>query len=96
LSALITTLNRDPNINVRLASLDALEKFASNGTVRKALVDSLSMQNSPLVQIALIDALVHMRDTEAAKPLQRLSRDAAVNVSVRQRAEWGFEKLSFQ
>jgi HEAT repeat protein len=96
LSALITTLNRDPNINVRLASLDALEKFAGNGTVRKALVDSLYAQNSPLVQIALIDALVHMRDTEAAKPLQKLSRDNAVNVTVRQRAEWGLEKLSFQ
>jgi HEAT repeats len=96
LSALIATLNRDPNINVRLASLDALEKFAGTGTVRKALVDSLYTQNSPLVQIALIDALVHMRDTEAAKPLQRLSRDMAVNVSVRQRAEWGLEKLSFQ
>jgi hypothetical protein len=96
LSALITTLNRDPNTNVRLSALDALEKFAGDGTVRKALIDSLNVQNSPLVQIALIDALVHLRDTEAAKPLRRLSGDAAVNVAVRQRAQWGLEKLSFQ
>jgi hypothetical protein len=96
LSALITTLNRDPNTNVRLSALDALEKFNGNGNVRKALVDSLYVQNSPLVQIALIDALVHMRDPEAAQPLRKLSGDSAVNVAVRQRAQWGLEKLNFQ
>lgn len=96
LSALITTLNRDPNTNVRLAALDALEKFDGNGTVRKALADSLYTQNSPLVQIALIDALVHMRDPEAAQPLRKLSGDAAVNGAVRQRAQWGLQKLNFQ
>lgn len=96
LSALITTLNRDPNTNVRLAALDALEKFNGNGAVRKAIVNSLYIQNSPLVQIALIDALVHMRDSEAAQPLRKLSGDTAVNVAVRQRAQWGLEKLNFQ
>lgn len=96
LSALITALNRDPNTNVRLAALDALEKFGSDGTVRKALVDSLPVQNSPLVQIALIDALVHLRNTEAAQPLRKLSGNATVNVAVRQRAEWGLEKLNYQ
>lgn len=96
LSALIATLNRDPNTNVRLSALDALEKFNGNGTVRKALVNALYVQNSPLVQIALIDALVHMRDPEAAQPLKKLSGDTAVNVAVRQRAQWGLEKLNFQ
>ncbi len=96
LTALITTLNRDPNINVRLSSLDALEKFASDQTVRQSLVDSLYAQDSPLVQIALIDALVHIHDDDAAKPLRKLSGDAAVNVAVRQRAQWGLEKLNFQ
>lgn len=96
LSALVTTLNRDPNTNVRLSALDALEKFDGNGTVRKALVSSLYVQSSPLVQIALIDALVHMRDPEAAQPLRKLSGNTAVNVAVRQRAQWGLEKLNFQ
>ena len=96
LAALIATLNRDPNTNVRLAALDVLEKFNGNGTVRKALVNSLPAQSSPLVQIALIDALVGMRDPEAAQPLRNLSGDAAVNVAVRQRAQWGLGKLNFQ
>ncbi len=74
-AALLTALNRDPNTNVRLAALDALEKFAGEPAVLKALVDALPRQDSPLVQIALIDALVHIRDDAAAGELRKLSGD---------------------
>ena len=96
LSALVATLNHDPNTNVRLASLDALEKFSGEDSVRKALVGSLSVQDSPLVQIALIDALVHVHDNAAAGQFRKLTGNAEVNSAVRQRAEWGLQKLSFQ
>ncbi len=96
LSALVRTLNRDPNTNVRLASLDALEKFSGEATVRKALVDSLAVQDSPLVQIALIDALVHVHDKAATGQFRKLTGDGQVNVAVRQRAQWGLEKLTYQ
>jgi hypothetical protein len=96
LSALVSALNQDPNTNVRLASLDALEKFSGEATVRKALVDSLTVQDSPLVQIALIDALVHVRDNAVTGQLRKLTADRALNVAVRQRAQWGLEKLTFQ
>jgi hypothetical protein len=92
--ALLTTLNHDQNINVRLASLDALEKFTSNGKVRQALVQSISKQESPLLQIALIDALVHIRDQAAAEEFKQLSGNTQVNSIVRQRAQWAVEKLS--
>jgi hypothetical protein len=95
LAALANALNHDPNTNVRLASLDALEKFSGDPTVRTTLVESLSVQDSPLVQIALIDALVHMRDNNAAGTLRKLRGDADVNAAVRQRAEWGLRRLSF-
>jgi hypothetical protein len=94
-SALLTALNRDPNINVRLSALDALEKFAGDPGVRKTLVDSLRQQDSPLVQIALIDALVHIRDNAAAGELRKLTSDTEVNAAVRQRAQWGLQKLNF-
>lgn len=94
LSALLTTLNHDQNINVRLASLDALEKFTSDANVRKALEQSIPTQQSPLLQIALIDALVHIRDNSAAGELKKLSGDNAINAAVRQRAQWAIEKLS--
>lgn len=94
LAALLKTLNHDPNVNVRLSSLDALEKFSGNREVRKALVDSIPLQDSPLVQIALIDALVHARDNGAVTELKKLTSDGEVNVAVRQRARWGVERLS--
>ena len=95
-SALLTTLNQDQNINVRLASLDALEKLASDANVRRALEQSIPRQGSPLVQIALIDALVHIRDNAAKGELRKLTSDEEVNASVRQRAQWGLQKLTYQ
>jgi hypothetical protein len=95
-SALLATLNHDQNINVRLASLDALEKLAANDVVRSALEQSIPVQSSPLVQIALIDALVHIRDNSAAGELRKLTSDEDVNASVRQRAQWGLQKLTYQ
>jgi hypothetical protein len=94
MTALQTTLNEDPNINVRLAALDALEKFTTDGSVRRVLEQSISKQQSPLVQIALIDALVHIRDHSAAAEFKQLSGNAGVNAVVRQRAQWAVEKLS--
>jgi hypothetical protein len=93
MAALLKTLNRDSNVNVRLASLDALEKFMDNAAVRKALVESIPLQDSPLVQIALIDALVHVRDNAAAMELKKLTGDTDMNVAVRQRAQWGLQRL---
>jgi HEAT repeat protein len=95
-SALLSTLNSDPNINVRLSALDAVEKFSDDPGVRKALVESIPRQDSPLVQIALIDAVVHMHDHTAAGALRKLTGNADANAAVRQRAQWGLEKLSYQ
>jgi hypothetical protein len=94
--ALLTTLNHDQNINVRLASVDALEKLAGDTAVRRALEESIPLQESPLVQIALVDALVHLRDNAAIDELRKLSSDHAANASVRQRAQWGLQKLNYQ
>jgi hypothetical protein len=94
LSALVDTLNHDPNTNVRLSSLDALEKYAGSEAVRKALLDSMRSQDSPLLQIALIDALVHARDRSAAPAFQKMSKDSALNASVKERARWAFDKLT--
>jgi hypothetical protein len=94
LSALVHALNHDPNTNVRLASLDALEKFTRDKDVRQALVNSIRQQDSPLVQIALIDSLVHIQDRGAAGELRKLTKDKDLNAAVQERARWGLEKLS--
>jgi HEAT repeat protein len=95
LNALLTTLNHDPNINVRLASLDALEKFTADPGVRTALEQSIPTQQSPLVQIALIDSLVHIKDRAARSEFQKLSSDNETNPAVRERAGWALQKLNF-
>jgi hypothetical protein len=94
LKALLEALNHDPNTNVRLASLDALEKFTRDKDVRQALVNSIRQQDSPLVQIALIDSLVHIQDRGAADELRKLTQDRALNSAVQERARWGLQKLS--
>jgi hypothetical protein len=96
LTALLTTLNNDSNVNVRLSSVDALEKFTKNATVAQALIDSIQRQDSPLVQIALIDTLVRIRSQAAADELKKLNKDSKANPSVRKRAQWGLQKLSYE
>jgi len=93
-NALVQALNHDPNTNVRLASLDALEKFTRDKDVRQALVYSIRRQDSPLVQIALIDSLVHIQDRAAAGELKKLTQDRDLNAAVQERARWGLQKLS--
>ncbi len=95
-SALLDALNHDPNVNVRLSAIDALERFAGEDRVRKALTDSIPAQDSPLVQIGLIDSLVHIRDNSAATEFRKLAHDTDANQVVRQRAQWGLQKLGLQ
>jgi len=91
--ALLHAVNHDSNVNVRLSAVDALAKFASDPEVRRALADSLAVQDSPLVQIALIDLLVQLRAREGAPLILKLSQDKDANEAVRQRAVSALEKL---
>jgi HEAT repeat protein len=91
--ALLRALNHDGNINVRLSVVDALEKYGNKPDVRRALVDSVPLQESPLVQIALIDLLVQLNDRDSSPVLRKLAQDGQVDESVRQRATLAVQKL---
>lgn len=93
LSALLHRLDYDPNINVRLAAVDALYLFVNQPLVRQGLIQSLSRQTSPLVQIALIDLIVEMREKQATAALKQLIANEKINADVKQRAEWGIQQL---
>jgi hypothetical protein len=93
LSALLHRLDYDPNINVRLATVDALYLFINQPLVRQGLIHSLSRQTSPLVQIALIDLIVEMREKQATAALKQLIMNEKINADVKQRAEWGIQQL---
>jgi hypothetical protein len=93
LSALLHAVNYDQNVNVRLAALDALHPSASNDMVRRGLVESLDRQKSPMVQIALIDLLVEIRDKEAEGELKDLMQETGLNPEVRERVQWALGQL---
>jgi HEAT repeat protein len=86
-------VNHDENVNVRLSAVDAIAKFAKNPEVRRALVDSIPVQESPLVQGALIDLLVQLNDKDAVPMLRKLAQEKETDESVRQRAESAVQKL---
>ena len=94
LSALVHTLRYDSSVDVRLAALDALSRHAAQPLVKKTVVDALQEQQSPLVQVALIDQLVEWRDAEAAPRIEKLRQSPDVNPTVRQRADWAISKLN--
>ncbi len=72
LMILIHTMNNDPNVNVRLASVDALRNFGGLQNVRNAFIQSLALQDHPLVQMSLIDVLVDLNERNAISEMERL------------------------
>jgi HEAT repeat protein len=93
LAALLTAVNHDPNVNVRLAAVDALHPFAASPVTRDAVIQALGKQTAPIVQVALIDLLVDLKETEAAPELEKVATDSSTDVGVRQRAQWALERL---
>jgi hypothetical protein len=93
-TALLNALSNDPNVNVRLASVDALKRFATQDAVRSGAVTALERQTSPMVQIALIDFVVEAGLPNAGVTLRRLAGNDMVHEAVRARAEQGLRQVS--
>jgi len=91
--ALFEAVESDPNVNVRLAALDALRPMLSQPGLLKRLLDSLIKQPSPLVQVSLIDLMVESKHRDALDTLRKLRADKEANPTVRQRAEWAIQQL---
>jgi anti-sigma factor RsiW len=94
IAALLRILDTDPNVNVRLAAVDALYLFAKDPRVKDGLVASLGRQDSPLVQVALIDLLTELREQRAAEALKALIADEKIHPDVRERARQGLKSLT--
>jgi hypothetical protein len=94
IEVLVKTMNEDSNTNVRLAALDALSKFNTENNVRQALINSLATQKDPVVQIALIQLLVKLKEEGVVKQLEKLTKDASTMKAVKDEAYTGILKLS--
>lgn len=92
-STLLLLLNSDSNVNVRLAAVNALSKYADNKYIRDELANSLGLQSSPLVQIALIDLLSTIQEYDSYPALMRMINDPDTNNHVKKRAKSALTKL---
>lgn len=93
LAALLDSVNHDPNVNVRLAAADALRTFAMTSAARTEIAKAIVPQSAPLVQIALIDLVVDLKDSASITELRQVAGNGSLNPSVRERAAWAVERL---
>ena len=94
IEALVNTLNNDENANVRLAAMEALSQFEDNPEVREALIASLSTQDKPVVQIALINLMVKLNEKRAITPMKQMMDNDMTLQTVKDEANFGVYKLS--
>jgi len=85
--ALLQTLNADPSVNVRLASLEALQNYSKSPKVCEGLVRSIAQQESPLVQMALAEAMVKLQEKSSIKELKKIIEQKTTPKEVKQRIE---------
>jgi hypothetical protein len=93
IDALFTTLNEDPNVNVRLSTLEALVKLSREPRVREGLVRSIDLQDSPIMQSAIADAMVKLQEKSSVQSLQKLLSRKGLNQMVKLNIEKSIQKL---
>lgn len=87
INALIQALMTDPNANVRIAAIDALEKFADSDAVKYQIANTLEYQESPAVQLATIDLIVKYEIKAGKESLQKFLKRSNLNPQVKAQAE---------
>jgi hypothetical protein len=86
IQALLATLNNDPNVNVRLTALETLaDHFAGEETVREGLIQSIVLQDSPMVQAALADVMLKLQEKSAVPALKKLLKEKELEEPVRRK-----------
>ena len=93
IGALISTLNHDKNVNVRLASLYSLAKFSDIQAVRDSLVSSLPKQAEPIIQIVMINLLTENKESKAVKPIEEILSNRNTLPAVKDIARKGLKTL---
>ncbi|TRX56196.1 HEAT repeat domain-containing protein [Fulvivirga sp. M361] len=93
INTLIHVMNEDDNVNVRLAAVQALARFAEQPVVTAALLSALQVQSEAVVQISLINLMVDLHEKRAVGELQKIiDNDTALQV-VRDEAHMAVFKL---
>jgi len=83
ITGLLRLLNSDSNDNVRLLALEELTRYSSVNEVREGLINSISNQKSPMIQIRLAEVMLFLNEKRAVPEFQRILQDDGLNYSVR-------------
>ncbi len=93
IEALFKMLNTDPNVNVRLAAVTSLSKYVENPIVREGLVMSITQQESPLVQIALAELMVTLKEQKSINSMETLLKKPNINEAVKEKLEESIKEI---
>jgi hypothetical protein len=87
IQSLLSTLENDENDNVRLIALNALIKYANQPSVREGMINAISRQTSPIVQLRLAEIMVSLQEKRAVPEFEKILNNANLNYSVRNRLD---------
>lgn len=93
IEALLETLNNDPNVNVRLSTLEALSQLGNHPEVRSGLIKSITGQDSPLVQSAIADVMLKLQEKRAVHSFKELLKQKDLDDGVRDKIKTTINKL---
>jgi hypothetical protein len=91
--SLLDALESDPSPNVRMAVVDALYTIDAPTRVRERFEPLLAAQDSPILQVALIELAADRRFVETLGALKRVVAEPG-DEAVRHRAQWAIGVLS--
>lgn len=94
ITALLSTLNTDENVNVRQQAIDALLQWGDKPEVRSGLINSISNQTSPLVLIALADAMVELQEKRSKEKFEQLLEDNEYAPAIKEKLETTIAAIS--
>ncbi|MFL9483885.1 HEAT repeat domain-containing protein [Chitinophagaceae bacterium LWZ2-11] len=93
INALLSTLNNDPNVNVRLSTLEALSHLTSHPEVREGLIKSIIQQDSPLMQSAIADVMLKLQEKKSVQSFEELLKQKNLDNGVRDKIKQTITQL---
>lgn len=93
LKALIERMQQDSNSNVRLTAVEALSKFTNSELVKTSLIETLSIEKDPSIQIEIIQILVQIQEKRALTPMKKLLEKPELPNYLKTQVSIGIAKL---
>ena len=93
LEALIDRMQNDSNSNVRLSAAEALSKFTESELVKTSLIETLSTEKNPSIQIEVIQILVQIQEKRALDPMKKLLEQPEAPDYLKTQVNIGIAKL---